>query len=101
MSQEELQNIMRDFKNLNTKVHNSNKKLKEELQEKNIIITACQKEYQKIYYKCESLEEQLKNAKNEIEELKKNQNNKITVNRRITYPVLKKQKIENVVEDIL
>ena len=54
MSKADLESIMKDFKNLNSRVNGDNKKLKEELKEKNII-AACQKEYQKIYYKYENI----------------------------------------------
>ena len=59
MSKADLESIMKDFKNLNSRVNGDNKKLKE-LKEKNII-AACQKEYQKIYYKYENIMSQLEN----------------------------------------
>ena len=50
MSKADLESIMRDFKNLNSRVNNDNKKLKEELKKKDMLLASCQKEYQKVYY---------------------------------------------------
>ena len=91
MSKADLESIMRDFKNLNSRVNNDNKKLKEELKKKDMLLASCQKEYQKVYYKCENLELQLHDAKQEIDQLRQNQRKQINRSR-IVYPALKKRK---------
>ena len=91
MSKADLESIMRDFKNLNSRVNNDNKKLKEELKKKDMLLASCQKEYQKVYYKCENLELQLHDAKREIDQLRQNQRKQINRSR-IVYPALKKRK---------
>ena len=91
MSKADLESIMRDFKNLNSRVNNDNKKLKEELKKKDMLLASCQKEYQKVYYKCENLELQLHDAKQEIDQLRQNQRKQINRSR-IVYPTLKKRK---------
>ena len=91
MSKADLESIMRDFKNLNSRVNNDNKKLKEELKKKDMLLASCQKKYQKVYYKCENLELQLHEAKQEIDQLRQNQRKQINRSR-IVYPALKKRK---------
>ena len=87
MSKADLESIMRDFKNLNSRVNNDNKKLKEELKKKDMLLASCQK----VYYKCENLELQLHDAKQEIDQLRQNQRKQINRSR-IVYPALKKRK---------
>ena len=93
MSKADLESIMRDFKNLNSRVNNDNKKLKEELKKKDMLLASCQKEYQKVYYKCENLELQLHDAKQEIDQLRQNQRKQINRSR-IVYPASKKRKLK-------
>ena len=91
MSKADLESVMKDFKNLNSRVNNDNKKLKEELKKKDMLLASCQKEYQKVYYKCENLELQLHDAKQEIDQLRQNQRKQINRSR-IVYSALKKRK---------
>ena len=86
MSKADLESIMRDFKNLNSRVNNDNKKLKEELKKKDMLLASCQKEYQKVYYKCENLELQLHDAKQEIDQLRQNQRKQINRSRIVFQP---------------
>ena len=97
MSKADLESIMRDFKNLNSRVNNDNKKLKEELKKKDMLLASCQKEYQKVYYKCENLELQLHDAKQEIDQLRQNQRKQINRSR-IVYPALKENVSENIIQ---
>ena len=64
---EEFKSLMNGFRNLNTKVQDNNKTLKEKI--KDMIIKACQKEYQKIYFQYEVVQEKLKVAEQKINEL--------------------------------
>ena len=62
-----LKDIIKDFKNLVSKIETDNSNVKQHLKDKNLTLEACQKEYQKIYFEHENLkkknqqlEEQLK-----------------------------------------
>ena len=66
---EEFKSLMNDFGKLNTKVQDNNTALKEKNKEKDMIIKACQKEYQKIYFQYEDVKEKLKLAEQKINEL--------------------------------
>ena len=59
--------IIKEFKNLASKIQTDNSNVKQYLKDKNLMLEACQKEYQKIYFEHENLkkknqqlEEQLK-----------------------------------------
>ena len=63
----DLKDIIKDFKNLASKIQTDNSNVKQHLKDKNLMLEACQKEYQKIYFEHENLkkknqqlEEQLK-----------------------------------------
>ena len=63
----DLKDIIKDFKNLALKIQTDNSNVKQHLKDKNLMLEACQKEYQKIYFEHENLkkknqqlEEQLK-----------------------------------------
>ena len=63
----DLKDIIKDFKNLASKIQTNNSNVKQHLKDKNLMSEACQKENQKIYVKHENLkikyqqlEEQLK-----------------------------------------
>ena len=63
----DLKDIIKDFKNLALKIQTDNSNVKQHLKDKNLMLEACQKENQKIYFehenlkiKYQQLEEQLK-----------------------------------------
>ena len=63
----DLKDIIKNFKNLASKIQTDNSNIKQHLKDKNLILEACRKEYQKIYFKHENflkkyqqLEEQFK-----------------------------------------
>ena len=66
---EQVLEIMNGFKNLTSKIKNENYKIKETVQDKDVTISACKKEYQKLYYQHENLKKQY----NELEEYVKQQ----------------------------
>ena len=66
---EQVLEIMNGFKNLTSKIKNENYKIKETVQDKDVTISACKKEYQKLYYQDENLKKQY----NELEEYVKQQ----------------------------
>ena len=66
---EQVLEIMNGFKNLTLKIKNENYKIKETVQDKDVTISACKKEYQKLYYQHENLKKQY----NELEEYVKQQ----------------------------
>ena len=71
----DLKDIIKDFKNLALKVQTDNSNVKQHLKDKNLMLEACQKEYQKIYFehenflkKYQQLEEQLKQQQEQQEQ---------------------------------
>ena len=63
----DLKDIIKDFKNLTSKIQTDNSYVKQHLKDKKLMLEACQKEYQKIYFepenfkkKFQQLEEQFK-----------------------------------------
>ena len=79
----DLKDIIKDFKNLALKVQTDNSNVKQHLKDKNLMLEACQKEYQKIYFEHENLkkiyqqlEEQLKQQQRLIKKLPRHIKNK-------------------------
>ena len=71
----DLKVIIKDFINLPSKIQTDNSNLKQYLKDKNLMLEACQKEYQKIYFehenflkKYQQLEEQLKQQQEQQEQ---------------------------------
>ena len=50
----DLKVIIKDFKNLASKIQTDNSNLKQNLKDKNLMLEVCQKEYQKIYFEQEN-----------------------------------------------
>ena len=79
----DLKGIIKDFKNLASKIQTDNSNVKQHLKDKNLMLEACQKEYQKIYFEHENLkkiyqqlEEQLKQQQRLIKKLPQHIKNK-------------------------
>ena len=79
----DLKDIIKDFKNLASKIQTDNSNVKQHLKDKNLMLEACQKEYQKIYFEHENLkkiyqqlEEQLKQQQRLIKKLPQHIKNK-------------------------
>ena len=75
----DLKDIIKDFKNLASKIQTDNSNVKQHLKDKNLMLEACQKEYQKIYFEHENLkkknqqlEEQLKQQQQQQQRSMKN-----------------------------
>ena len=66
---EQVLEIINGFKNLTSKIKNENDKIKETVKDKDVTISACKKENQKLYYQHENLKKQY----NELEEYVKQQ----------------------------
>ena len=54
-SSEEFRGIIADFKKLPSKVQQENSTVKKTLKDRETVLTACQKEYEKLYYAHEAL----------------------------------------------
>ena len=51
----DLRDVIKDFKNLASKNQTDNSNVKQHLKDKNLMLEACQKKYQKIYFEHENL----------------------------------------------
>ena len=65
-SAEEIKGIINDFKRLATKIQQDSNKVKKERDD---ILQACKKEYQKVYYENEALKKRYGELERKIEEL--------------------------------
>ena len=50
----DLKDMIKDFKNLVSKIYTDNTNVKQQLKDENLMLEACQKECQKIYYEHEN-----------------------------------------------
>ena len=78
----DLKDIIKDFKNLASKIQTDNSNVKQHLKDKNLMLEACQKEYQKIYFEHENLkkknqqlEEQLKQQQQQQQQQQRSMKN--------------------------
>ena len=62
----DLKGIIKDFKNLASKIQTDNSNVKQHLKDKNLMLEACQKEYQKIYFEHENLKKNINSLKNSL-----------------------------------
>ena len=62
----DLKDIIKDFKNLASKIQTDNSNVKQHLKDKNLMLEACQKEYQKIYFEHENLKKNINSLKNSL-----------------------------------
>ena len=53
-------------KNLASKIQTDNSNVKQHLKDKNLMLEACQKEYQKIYFEHENLKKNINSLKNSL-----------------------------------
>ena len=61
---EQVLEIINGFKNLTSKIKNENDKIKETVKDKDVTISACKKENQKLYYQHENLKNNIMSLKN-------------------------------------
>ena len=71
----DIKDIIKDFKNLASKIQTDNSNVKQHLKHKKLILEACQKEYQKIYFELENLKKKINNLKNSLNNNSNNSNN--------------------------
>ena len=71
----DLQDIIKDFKNLVSKIQTDNSNAKQHLKDKNLMLGACQKEYQKIYFEHENFYKNINSLKNSLNNNNNNNNN--------------------------
>ena len=62
----DLKDIIKDFKNLASKIQTDNSNVKQHLKDKNLMLEACQKVYQKIYFEHENLKKKINSLKNSL-----------------------------------
>ena len=70
----DLKDIIKDFKNLASKIQTDNSNVKQHLKNKNLILEACQKEYQKIYFEHDNLKKNINSLKNSLNNNNDNNN---------------------------
>ena len=70
----DLKDIIKDFKNLVSKIQTDNSNVKQHLKDKNLMLEAYQKEYQKIYFKHENLKKNINSLKNSLNNNNNNNN---------------------------
>ena len=71
----DLKDIIKDFKNLASKIQTDNSNVKQHLKDKNLMLEACQKVYQKIYFEHENLKKKINSLKNSLNNNNNNNNN--------------------------
>ena len=67
---EDIRGIITDFKKLATKIQKDNGEVKKKLRERETVLAACQKEYEKLYYAHETLKEKYKQLEQKIQRTK-------------------------------
>ena len=72
----DLKDIIKDFKNLASKIQTDNSNVKQHLKDKNLMLEACQKEYQKIYFEHENLKKNNNSLKNRLNNNNNNNNDR-------------------------
>ena len=69
--------IINGFKNLTSKIKNENDKIKETVKIKDITISACKKEYQKLYQEHENLQKQYSMLEEYVKQQQQQQNQQL------------------------
>ena len=70
---EQVLDIITGFKNLTSKIKNENDKIKETVKDKDVTISACKKENQKLYYQHENLKKQYNELEEYVKQLQQQQ----------------------------
>ena len=65
--------IIADFKKLATKIQKDNGEVKKKLREREVVLVACQKEYEKLYYAHKTLKEKYKQLEQILKQMKQPQ----------------------------
>ena len=79
---EELKNLMKDFRKLTSKVQQDNSTINKKLEDRDVMLQACQKEYQKVYQEREALKEKCNTLEQRILELEQQQQKQQNIQRK-------------------
>ena len=67
--------IIKEFKNLASKIQTDNSNVKQYLKDKNLMLEACQKVYQKIYFEHKNFKKNINSLKNSLSNTTTNNSN--------------------------